>query len=598
MASLLATIHEGKVCFTASAPNDAKTAPVRSIMVFDVSGSMSEAANQNTERSVTKLKIAQIAGENTVANMDEDATLMIIAFSDSAEIKLHHTKMNAAGKKAAQKIINSLRAGGCTALWDALSLALLSVAFPGTTITLLTDGAPSTSPPEGEVKAMAKLRQVLQFKDTRVVALGFGEQSNSELLHPLADDYGYIADGTTVIPTMGCLLANLTTTVGQATVIMNGRPVILGRLCAGQTLTHVCALEGSETAAFKLALDGEVVAEATAKTDDAAFFSEVARVKAIEAIRNALDTGRMDLVEAKAIINAAYKDTKATLAPEIQQDLSGQVSLALDPRYWGTWGQHSLRALLSAHSNQSYINTKDPGPLSRQGAPAKAFLETFFKACEVAAKEAATVAASAAANARTSYGYGASAAPVMSAEAFTSLFINAEGGCIDPGAPVLLEGGATKPIRELCKGDRLSTGGTVQLVVVYEGATTVLTLRGIGITKHHPVRLALQWEHPAQLAQATDPRTVNTVYNVITSGGDGTLWLAAPGQDPLQACCLAHNIRAETDADDKVITHRYLGTDKCKDDLLAFPGAELGTVTLTARNVQRDSEGHISRYII
>ena len=59
-----------------------------------------------------------------------------------------------------------------------------------------------------------------------------------------------------------------------------------------------------------------------------------------------------------------------------------------------------------------------------------------------------------------------------------------------------------------------------------------------------------------------------------------------------------HNIRAETDADDKVITHRYLGTDKCKDDLLAFPGAELGTVTLTARNVQRDSEGHISRYII
>ena len=163
----------------------------------------------------------------------------------------------------------------------------------GTTITLLTDGAPSTSPPEGEVKAMAKLRQVLQFKDTRVVALGFGEQSNSELLHPLADDYGYIADGTTVIPTMGCLLANLTTTVGQATVIMNGRPVILGRLCAGQTLTHVCALEGSETAAFKLALDGEVVAEATAKTDDAAFFSEVARVKAIEAIRNALDTGRM-----------------------------------------------------------------------------------------------------------------------------------------------------------------------------------------------------------------------------------------------------------------------------------------------------------------
>lgn len=96
-----------------------------------------------------------------------------------------------------------------------------------------------------------------------------------------------------------------------------------------------------------------------------------ARAKASELISKgsalAVESGR---VPADAL--SAVRQEVLALAEEVKRsgddalvalgtDLAGEVAMALEPRFFKTWGAHYLRSLLFAHSYQQCNNFKDPG---------------------------------------------------------------------------------------------------------------------------------------------------------------------------------------------------------------------------------------------
>lgn len=133
-------------------------------VTFDFCTPTIPARSQNrNEYQLTKLPPPRsnapgTAGLKTVvAGLQDDDTLSVVAFSTEARVVLPPVRLDARGREQALRAIDSLTPGGGTNLWDGLRLGLdqlRSVSDEGAlpVLLLLTDGDPSSSPPEGEAR--------------------------------------------------------------------------------------------------------------------------------------------------------------------------------------------------------------------------------------------------------------------------------------------------------------------------------------------------------------------------------------------------------------------------------------------------------------
>ena len=558
-----------QVCLKATGAPDATTLCTDIVIVFDKSGSMSEPANDKNPE-LTCFSKADIAKHAASMMAMGSKTLAIVTFSDSAVELMPPTRMDEAGKKLALERIDAINANGCTALWEGIQKGY-TIAPEGATLVVLTDGLPTTTDAETLVKNYKKLSEQMP-KNIRVVTMGFGSGVNSELLNLLSPVNYFISDGTMVLNSFTHFMANEDIRMGKATVSMGlgCQPLgSLGELRVGQALVNIVDVNASGT--FSMDVNGITVATALAERDDEAFAKAQARVTAMNAIQNAITIGHLSLTKAKERILAVVEQTEA-LSPGLIKDLVGEVSLALSPENWSQWGPHYLRALLSAHANQTCVNLKDAGPLEYAS---EAFLkrkDELFALCATLPTPQGTRA--------TSH----PRAPMAAAD-FQHFFMTAEGGCFGDER-VATDDGRSKRVSDLNKGDVLRNGARVVCVVVYDEPTKVLIVDGVALTERHPVVKNGQWVHPIDLTN-TESRIEPTVYNLVLGGdSDGTIsFVNDDGDAILNACVLAHGLVGP------IVGHDYLGTDAVVRDLEKLPGWTDGMVTLKATNVRRNAMG-------
>ena len=180
-------------------------------------------------------------------------------------------------------------------------------------------------------------------------------------------------------------------------------------------------------------------------------------------------------------------------------------------------------ALLSAHTAQTCLNLKDPGLQGYAGARFKERKEALDEICDLLPPPEATLV-------DYSQGPGGRAAAPMSAASFQRLFVQADGGCFGPDGLVLLEGGGSKRVAEIAKGDKVLGGGTVRCVVVYSNATTIRVAGGLEITGRHPIRLggSAEWVFPFRVATPQVPVVRDLVYNLVLEGAGEVRRSGAP----------------------------------------------------------------------
>eukprot|EP00766_Chilomastix_caulleryi_P005130 gnl/Chilomastix_caulleri/655.p1 GENE.gnl/Chilomastix_caulleri/655~~gnl/Chilomastix_caulleri/655.p1 ORF type:complete len:169 (+),score=41.13 gnl/Chilomastix_caulleri/655:523-1029(+) len=164
-------------------------------------------------------------------------------------------------------------------------------------------------------------------------------------------------------------------------------------------------------------------------------------------------------------------------------------------------------------------------------------------------------------------------------------FYDAGGGCFSGNGVVELQSGKTKRVADLCKGDVLVGGATVECLVetLVESEQQVVELNGVLFTPYHPIAHNGCWCFPIILKQP-ELRYVDRWYNLVVSGRGGVSICG------IEAITLGHG------RTDGVLAHPYFGTDKVIEALQSHTSFSSGHVVVSNPIVVHDDSGLIVGY--
>lgn len=556
-----------------------KLLPVSIVLVLDVSGSMNENASTGKPGSesakFTRLELVQHSALCIIDLLGSNDTLSIVTFSDSANTILPWTAMTGEvemkrnqglinqmdGKERARQCIHSITAGGGTNLWAGIECAYKMTPRPNvhTSIIVLTDGQPSTTPDRGYKEAMLSL-----VRPTATLHMcGFGYQLATDLLCELAEYGGgifnFIPDGSMVGTVFIHFLANIKLTLFTAVEVCFGTEHPFLRIQLGSIRKDIP--RHFLVQVVKVFSNGKEVPF----TLEQAEFEPQIPVQFFTTLDDAMIVAREGDREKAYRIMVEYSKT---LPPgPLRDDIfhlsseKGQICKAFDA--WKSWGYPYLSAIMFAHTREQKVNFKDESMKAYTTPAFEAFCEagmTIFAAIPPP-KGAVTRAR------RRGGGGGVSMRAMASVSA----------GCFSPGSMVLLEDGNVVAMESVKKGMRLKGGFEVECVVEYPGFTvTYMVSDALSLTQWHPYRLnsTEEWRFPLVISYRF--LECDKVFNLVLKSGH---YVETPSGR--QAVTLGHGMN-----DGPVISHPYYGTRKCIDDLMKLPGYDEGRVIVN--KVSRD----------
>jgi hypothetical protein len=570
-------------------------------LAMDVSGSMGDPANKDGPEGVnlfTKLDLAKRGTELLIQALTAEDCLSIVTFSTDAVCVLPRVSMNSTGKVAATHAVAGMYPGGGTDLWAGLSTGLTEVETREegrmAVTLLLTDGQPTNSPPDGEVRALTNYHNSSKrVTHSKLVIMGFGYDVNSNLLFDLVNAHGpgnnfvFVPDGTMLLTSFTNIIANLKSTFARnVRASIQGADTDLGDLLYGHP-RHI-TLDGGGLNELPEVVTGYHLAVAAKKKaissvgtrcqrPDAVVLRELHRSQAVAALAKATRIATMNISEALECIRSSVKHALDTSAPHpIVEDLLGEVASAFSaPDAWQRWGAHYARALLSFHRAEACSNFKDPGLNAYGGGYTKRLREAISTMCDNLPVPKPSILPRG-----VQWGV---AVPQTDPQSFRNAFNNQYGGCIAHGSMICMAGGGEKSIQEISKGDRvLVPGGGEEWVarvvckVMTTGVETVSIrcpsnpTRPLDITPWHPVQDPGDgtWKFPADLTESEKTREPVAVYNLVLDLGH---IVVANG---IHCVTLGHGFQ-----EDKV-RHPFYGTRAVIDALSILPGWDDGLVEL------------------
>jgi hypothetical protein len=109
-----------------------KALPMDIVAVVDISGSMDDPAmveqgGQQVDVGFSVLDITKHALKTVIEALGPADRLSIVSFSNSAKVETNMLHMTHDNKRRAKNVVDSLRPGGSTNLWDAMRVALIEV---------------------------------------------------------------------------------------------------------------------------------------------------------------------------------------------------------------------------------------------------------------------------------------------------------------------------------------------------------------------------------------------------------------------------------------------------------------------------------------
>ncbi|KAG8859723.1 hypothetical protein FRB96_004297 [Tulasnella sp. 330] len=223
-----------------------KRAPVDFILTIDISGSMGETANipGDTEQSgLSVLDIVKHAAKTIITSMQDTDRVAIVTFTSGAKTVLGLTPTDSDGKKKALEVVDGLRPENATNIWEGLKASLnifkdiVQTPFLAehphrlSSIFLLTDGLPTTSPPRGHVPMLKSYLDTHKLANSVTInTFGFGYRLDSRLLHSLATigrgTFGFIADagmvGTVFVHAVANVYARYADSLSVSVELLSG----------------------------------------------------------------------------------------------------------------------------------------------------------------------------------------------------------------------------------------------------------------------------------------------------------------------------------------------------------------------------------------
>ena len=260
----------------------------------------------------------------------------IVTFDGNARSVLPLTRMNSAGKVKALRVINSIRPGGTTNIWEGLRTAFQVVDSPynGRTVQkrhvwLLTDGQPTYDPPKTYEQMITDYNRQNGFH-REIRTFGFSYNIDSSLLQRLAvagkSGFSFIPDPGFV----GTAIVHAFANIKHSNSVQENYENHAKRIKFVECLETLLTLT-------KITLDSYGSYHSSSSRPPCSGRSSV------EALENAR----------KFYTRYCQRSTS-----DYQEE---QIKIALSKvEWWDKWGKHYVRSLSDAHRLRECNNFKDP----------------------------------------------------------------------------------------------------------------------------------------------------------------------------------------------------------------------------------------------
>ena len=544
--------------------------------------------------------------------------ITIISFNSCAEREIVFTKVGQATLGTFERVIDGLRPGGTTNIWDAIRLTFQTMKELNETHSslihkpiLFTDGVPNNHPFMDTTNLCSQYPKHIQDCkrrygiDCHINTIGFGKGSNldMELLSKISGEQqgisSYVSDLSMYNTVWLYIISNLLNETDfispRLSYQLNGETHYynLNKLLKGQNKI-VFLPSGSENICFEShQLDSqpiqpiESIESSSSSLDETEVLEERYRYKMIEWLGKLLNYGlcrQWNVV--KNEISGMVKEIRdlqieSPLLENYVKDLEssgnrhegGQIMLALSREDWfEDWGIHYLLALRNGHEMKCKTNFKDhslcydtPG-----------VRETLTIAEQVFGEMDPPKASNRTARSQ-----------VMQT---TTTMYRASGGCWSGECLITLANDNKLPISELQKGMCVKTTkgfNTVKCLIEIQQPETgtpmcVLNETNHLITPYHPIYYDDKWCFPGDIFPI-HPYPIETVYNMVLENKNDCLIRV----DDWICPTFGHGVIGE------VIQHDYFGTYRIIEDLEKKNGFQEGRVKLNYPSFERDLESGV-----
>jgi hypothetical protein len=592
------------------AEGQAQRQPIVLIAIVDHSGSMGELAEPEDVAESYGYTRQDLVGHglNTLAAiLGPDDMLAIVKFSTGASVVMRPTLMNEQGKAAVRAAVDSIKPDSQTNIFEGCRLAN-EIAnqddMTGRHIVglLLTDGFPNVNPPRGIVQTLNGLPRKNPWS---LSTFGFGYNLDSKLLNELASwgngVFGFIPDCTMVGTVLINFLANMLATASlEAVVKFDDTEYHIQKVQYGQARRFLLLEDRGASGVKSATMNGKTYEIVSKEVDIFAYVHHSYCLSIVTAVHHAENKRFDEAVNTMTSFYEANKDNSNEKVKALLRDVQssveseGQVTLALNSKYYNKWGAHYLRCYLNAHHYQFCMNFKDPGLQIYGGQLFHDIQDIGDKAFTTLAPPVPSRSKPAEGLLAASMNYGSNSvsfAPYVAAPTSMASWHNQSGGCFHGDCRIRMKDGSLRKISEVKAGEYVATpeGYFPVTAVVVCGSQLpsqpMVQLENLSITPWHPVRIAGEWKFPAELAPYTS-RPVKTVYNLVLPA------IHIVYVEGYQCCTLGHGYKG------KVIEHPFFGTDAVIQSLQKIAGWAEGRptfVNLTA--VRNPVNGQICDWI-
>ena len=624
------------------------------VLVIDHSGSTGLAVEakdddgNSLENGMSILDIVNHAAGTVTKSLDKNSRLAIIIFDDQIEILLELTLMTEMNCSRALAEITNIKARGRTAIWSAIEKAITILHHRedksrNGAIIMLTDGVPNIKPARGEVETLKRLRKSLNFTSP-LYTFGFGYSLECGLLYDLAKHgnggNGHIPDGG-MIATVFChaiatilstVVVNLQLHISYTEDINyishppvlgdfvynvdeeNSRNVIVDLGCVQlDQIRHIILNTFDLNSSFKYyytyKIGGqsftsdviEISSVADIVIDEDKVSSNVGRFMVVETLRKIINLKNVNEHENATdlfdVLVEHYGSLHDKLSVGILKNLNGngkgegQVKLAVTNNvYFKKWGEFYLDQLTRSLNQETKPNFRDTacpfgGDLGEKLVDAASDIFDTLPPPKPSRLN----------NTEQYRGLGMGQRVVVPVAPVRIAQYNSQdtgNPCFVGSCLIHLADGTRKPVKDLCKGDKVFTLSDVYdrqseysianvvcvLKTITSGFASLVTFDdGLKITPWHPIAFPRgnDWEFPANI-KVPVMESCSAVYSILLDRGHS---------------CLINNvwcIGLGHSYDYGVLKHEYFGSSAIVDDMKKHYGWDHGRVVIMGHNIIRD----------
>jgi len=563
---------------------DGETGPMSMVFVIDTSGSMTtEVTTADGESDGYNMLDIACHGTNVcLAGLRGSDKAGVVSFHSSASVVCPLQKMSVGNKGLSKVSLAGLTPSGSTNLWDGLKRALEMLPADGI-VCLLTDGAPTIRPMQGELKMLANWIDEHPNWHGQIHTFGFGYSLDSKLLSDIArmgfGSYSFIPDSAMVGAVFVHAMANIRTThtanyvltvetdgiiqnIGPHTKTSWGYHIPVGPLTYGQRRDYF--LQCTEPMSFSIDGKAVTIVDGVPESDE----------------RQRVGLAMYDSLQSRVSLDIIM-DTVSDLG--LLEDIKGQWSEAMEVQAFQRWGKHYLPSLGGCHLTQTCNNFMDKGIQKYGGCRFKVLRDEGDRIFNAMAAPAASHRARVQQR-MTSRGQSMRLAPVT-----MSSYNCRSGPCFPGWCNVETKDGDKKPLDTLQKGDLIKTpsgSGVGKVCCVLktlcpDGHAQVVKIGPLAVTPWHPIQIANQWIFPADIGKSENIQC-EAVYSLLLTTPSCYI-------EGIECIGLAHGIE-----NDDVASHPFFGSQQVVLALSQCSGYEEGVVTLNGPEaVERDTENNL-----